>query len=108
MGNGQRRWYSAVTARRQSRQRQSSKPVGLGSPGFGNGSLIASAPHQQGPCRLQANAAPQRAQVSCLGLESGLATFDPVSVNFLSDLSFDIRRAGANSLPRACRHGQPP
>jgi hypothetical protein len=87
--------YSAVTARRQSRHRQPSKPVTLGSPGLGSGSFTASAPHQQGPCRLQANSAPQRAQASRRPLET--VEFRPVSVTFVSDLSFDIRADRANS-----------
>ena len=63
-------WFfacSSATACRQSRHRQSSKPVGLGSPGFGSGNLTSTWPHQHGPPRLQANACPQRAQASCRG-----------------------------------------
>lgn len=86
--------YPAVTARRQSRHRQSSKPVTLGSPGLGSGNFTASSPHQQGPCRLQENSAPQRVQASRRPLEG--VEFRPVSVT-LSDLSFDIRADRANS-----------
>lgn len=87
--------YSAVTARRQSRHRQSSKPVTLGSPGLGSGNVTASSPHQQGPCRLQENSAPQRVQASRRPLEG--VEFRPVPVTFVSDLSFDIRYDRANS-----------
>jgi hypothetical protein len=57
---------SAATACKHSRHRQSSKPVGLVTPGCGSASRTVSSLHQHGPPTLQVNSVPQRAQASCL------------------------------------------